>query len=220
MLRLNVNRFVACCSLIFMLTSCITFMPPHSIKKNFNICYDGKPTGIEILLKVDGYYTMKYFDYNWRYSYLYKDSLPKTYSRVINFIFYRDGSIVYDLFDYNDVEQTFKKIQSGIKAKHEFERLANWGKYSIQGDTIKIQWINHPAPLAATWMGSEVAYKIINDTTLKFIYEKHLDQYSEKMYQQYHKEWPEIRFDAKFTPTQNRPDSVSWLKRRRFFYCK
>lgn len=221
---------------VLLLNSCAMFTPPHSIKKNFTNCYDGKSTGIEKVLKVDGYYRMKYIAVRYTQVHelpikrwgivdqdVYED--PKYVREVdtlsIYFMPYRDGSVVYNFFDYqNNIEGYFRNIKSDINEKHSFERSFYWGKYTINKDTIKIQWINHPYPMGEPWLAREEVFKLKNDSTLQFIYERDLDTGLANSYKYKPKKSEDNWLDATFTPTTERPDSTNWLRNKKWFRCK
>jgi hypothetical protein len=203
--------------------SCIMVTPPNRLKKNFSNCYDGKPTGIEKKLAIDGCYSMQeiieWSEKTYRFNEKGKLELVTKDSTTTYFMFYRDGTVIYNFFDYNNnIKNYFIRMQSDIRAKKSFENNFDWGKYIIKGDSILIQWINHPAPLAPTWMANELWFRILDKNKLQFIQCNSLDPLDREGKSVNHE--VQVKYlDAEFVPLEVRPDSNCWLKNKRWFWC-
>lgn len=94
-----------------------------------------------------------------------------------------------------------------------------WGKYIIDGNIIKGQYILPPG--AQTWINTEIWFKIIDSQTIEELYFK----YKEKITDQEVKECQEKGIksgytSAKFFPLDSLPNpDKSWLKNQKWFWC-
>jgi len=143
-------------------------------------------------------------------------------------MFYRDGTVVnqFDAFVYDHkFESYFDKLKTDPKEKTIFEYGSGnpyWGVFLIKSDTIIVDEINHPTPLDALWMAWEIKYKIIDKNTIRKIDEEPLWTMTPAWeYVEFKKSMAKKHFpDAHFVPAPNRPDSINWLKKERWFWCK
>jgi len=103
-LLLTVLLLFSSCSII------VTWFKP----KGFTYLYDGKYTGIDTLLNIDGYF--------------YSDSTHNTV------LFYRDGTVAISSLPKN--KEFFDK-----ENKNKFFYTPRWGRYRLYGDTVKTQTI-------------------------------------------------------------------------------
>jgi hypothetical protein len=203
-------------------TSCISIRVPNDIRKRFTYCYDGENTNIEKLININGYYTMG--SITDRYGTLAKFE-HKIDTMFINLMFYADGTFVFNFFDYNrNIPEFFKEIAENEKERksNEFFQEFYWGRYIIDGDTIKAQCINHPS-LLAPWESSERWYKIIDRNTIQYIYGKPLNRTTKdqrEVSQKYMEQSLRNYLPAKFIPVPVRPSSDCWLKKEDWFWCK
>jgi len=179
-------------------------MLPNRIKHLFYY-YNGKKTGIDSLINIEGYYKMGFLNYKERDIYFK------------NFMFYQDGIFVFDFFDHNNnIPKYFRNIVE--KNDKSFYRYFFCGHYIISADTIKTQCINHPAPsLETDRLVYEIWFKVIDKNTLQCIYYKQLY----RNYEKYPKNSMETKnsLHANFIPIELRPNSDCWLKKKKWFWC-
>ena len=216
----NINFFIVLSWLILFL-SCGA---PRMIKKNF-ICYNEKDTGIDSLLNTNGYYTI---------SGINRDKIHRRPIQSIlfvsgdtirtNILFFKDGIFLFGFHNYDQkisdyIEDVINRRSSG--RNHPFYIWGFWGKYTIDGDTIKAQYINHPG-MTNTWMGYESWFKVIDRNTIKLIASRKL------FYDKFHKDKSEMDLvflndkdclNANFIPLSAVPPSDTWLKKRKWFWC-
>lgn len=154
----------------------------------FTYRYDGKLTGIDSLINVDGYYETNTY-----------------YMANANIMFYRDGTLA----------SVFGTAGMG-RIKSDTDSIGNidgWGQYKICGDTIKTQTIviagnifwgdsfaSSPIIVFERW------FKIINRDTLLVIYYNDIKE-PKRTDKQY------FNTLVCFKPLKSRPDSNCWLKR-------
>jgi hypothetical protein len=167
-------------SLLLMLACAYYPHIPKSIENSFTYSYDGKNTGIDTLINIDGYY---------REMSLYKRSPtvggflkePSIYyvdTFYHYFMFYDNGIFVYNIRDaYYDVlkkELVKKNVPLFLKdfAENSETPVANsfygnyWGGYIIRGDTIKTQSMYKGKSLNDGWHLRENWYKIIDENSI------------------------------------------------------
>jgi len=160
----------------------------YMVKGNFTNLFDGKLTGLDSLINIDGYYhTIGMGTFTYTY-----------------YMFYRDGTFTSD----------FCVMSTNIpEDSHVVGKLPGWGHYIISGETIKTQaivihgeiyWFGVTAPILLT----ERWFKIINKDTLFEIYfndfKKHENSWS----------WSYLNTKAAFHPLKSKPDSTCWLKEK------
>ena len=135
-------------------TSCVDLY----IRENFTYLFDGKNTGIDTLLHVDGYF-------------INLDAKCSDYSDS-KFMFYRDGTFTNCMF--------VNKFKNDNVKEETVSMIFGWGRYIIEGDTIKAQTVISPN---GHYFGTiyfyklyviEQWFKIINKDTLKEIFWKDL----------------------------------------------
>lgn len=191
------------------LCSCGSLRQFTETAKSFTFCYDNTDTGIDKLLNFNGFY----YDKNLISSETSADESNKKYASGNNFIFYRDGIFVKDIsaewFDNGAKGQAYADYYYG----------AEWGRYVISGDTIKIQ---HIEPLGgASWGKKETWFKIIDNNTIQRLYYKHKEPIVAQEVNKYMQNLQEKDFVLySFISLQNIPDpNQSWLKNEKWFWC-
>jgi hypothetical protein len=165
---------------------------------------------------------------------VYEHQLDTIYSY---FLLYPDGIIV-DFFSSGgkNVDDLINDIisTSNRGKKHSFFSYNNWGCYSIKGDTIISQNVNHARSLNQYYGGYEKKYKIIDKNTLLLIEHRSLSKIPplstiELGYQEQRERERDFEnaFDRKsiisdtanFIPLKEIPPSDCWLKEKRWFWC-
>lgn len=208
----------------FFINSCGIINTSSQVKKKFTYCYDGQYTGIDKLINVDGYYTIgeERDTYGINAVFIHKIDTFNT-----NFMFWRDGTFLYNFFDYNnDIPKYLKNIVDNTKKgkKDNFYKYFSWGRYIICGDTIKAQYIHAPNGLNDFWYGYEIAFKIINKTTLKYLptESKTLNYYATdiEINEMKENEKQSKYLPATFVPVEVIPSSDCWIKKKKWFWCK
>jgi hypothetical protein len=188
---------------------------PKYISDRFTYCYDGKDTGIDSLLKTDGYYVIaeSFKDMG------YNNNKDTSY---FNMMFYKNGLCVFNFFpsdgkhiiDNKYIPQYFKKIigdrEGGFALG--FYNCEQWGRYIVEGSIIKAQYIYRPIAGETTsiWGINEVWYKIINRNTIIEIPSKSSTKATTNR-----KYLP-----AQFVPLAERPTPDCWLMKEVWFKCK
>jgi len=193
---------------------------PRSFKnrllQEFTFTFDGKDTGIDALINIDGYYVVKRFwvnDSSYGFSHL---------------MFFRDGMFAQDrAFHANskrDVPDFFHDIYRDDRRSlgfHLYERTI-WGRYKIFGDTIKVQYVERPIlhSQGSPWFAMEVWYKAIDRNTILEIFSKPIGLCDRERRHFYNarKRYPITPLPSTFVPTDRIPCSESWIKRERWFW--
>lgn len=204
---------------IILLSSCAQKGLPDYVSDKFTYCFDGKDTGIESLININGYYVIAQPFSNFGYN-----SSDTSY---FNLMFYSNGVCIINFFpsdgrqivDNKYIPQYFKKIIDNPEFALGFYKYERWGRYIVEGDTIKAQCIYRPRKGETTkiWGVNEIWYKIINDTTiieipsiqLENTKTKHLSDYKKRKY-----------LPAQFVPLSERPTPDCWLIKEDWFWCK
>jgi hypothetical protein len=178
-------RFILICC-ILIISSCV----PKSIKgiigNKYTYLFDGKITGLDTMLNLNGYYHT-----------INGGSIGNTY-----FLFYNDGT-------YADLIHVINTKQN----KSDSIRIINgWGHYIIHNDTIKAQVIEVYGGIIDSGYTKYIAdvvdrwFKIISKDTIQEIY---WYNYSRSKKDQ---NWDYINSFATFHPLKDKPDSNCWLK--------
>jgi hypothetical protein len=221
------HYFFAQIILLIMTSSCSQKVAPKYVKEVFTYCYDGKNTGIESLLDIDGYYVIaEPFDNSGDNS--------KIDTSYFNIMFYGNGVCVLNFFPLDNkgrfIDNKYMPLffQTIIKERESktssiFYNFFKWGRYIIEGDTIKAQCIYRPRAGETTsiWGINEVWYKIINSTTIIEIPSESLTNTttSDLMYHMF-KNKERISLSARFVPLTVKPTPDCWLMKEDWFWCK
>ncbi len=131
-----------------------------NITKNF----ERKYTGLDTLIRLDGYYYYEYYDidnnYN-KYQEYYKDSI----SLFIRTIIFSKNSEVIRLQSV----RTHKEIQNLIDESN-YPSRSFYGNYTIKNDTINVELALCLSPRFKFYSNSDEIYLIENDITLRRIW--------------------------------------------------
>lgn len=204
----NTNNFyilfllVLLCSMIF--SSCWSSYIPRDIKKSIEYCYDAKPSGLDTIIRLNGYYETTY-------NFILRGSLD---SNQTCFLFYPDGLFLRIESSQNYVIEDYLKKNSSISQQR-------WGNYVVENDTIKTFYFD--GPHKATWIGYEDYYKINNDTTLTLFYSSTLTtNYHDRVnYQNVRKKVIKNTSEARFHKLDSLPNPQdSWIMKAKWFKCK
>jgi hypothetical protein len=213
----RVKYLILCILICSSLFSCSFFnRPPLYIQKHFTHRYDGGNSGIDSLIAINGYYTIAkpniYRQYDKIFSTKYKVVQDTFY---MNYVFFKDGIFLWNM-SFNDCDSpkciTAKLKKDGKDSLNRF--YGNWGIYSVNGDTIIVQYIHKCSSLNDSWTAWESKFKVIDrKTILEFdvrpLYRK---SKSELIYWENHKKG--LKFEpANFIPTEILPASKTWLKK-------
>lgn len=210
-------KYIIIVLIAFSLSSCAYIGVPKHIKQGFTYCYNEKETNLKELINTDGYFVM---------------DTPNSSS--LAFMFYEDGTFLYGFFDVNEerrkagnpnISLYFQEIikDSTGKVSLSFYKSFQWGCYMIKGDTIKTQYVNHPASPSPTWNAWEVWYKVIDRNTIVEIYSNPIHYMSEsdwKNWEKYKKQREKTIVPAKFIPVDEKPIPNCWLKEEDWFWCE
>ena len=206
---------------------------PSVLKKDFTICYSGNNSRLDTKINLHGYYRtyeeLDRFGEN-------NNTLHKIDTFYSNFMFFPDG-VYLGLFSSRSKNLTefFNEVNECINSKGDncnFFRYHYWGYYSVKGDTIIAQCINHVRSLNQFYSGEEFKYKIIDKNTLCLITRRRLGRNGssqnaslsnealadDKFYQAFGRK--RITSEtAEFIWLDVVPSSDCWLKKRRFRFC-
>lgn len=128
------------------------------MKKHFENRLEGKNTGLDSLIRIDGYYSMKNLD-----------SKDTTYR--FNFIFFNDGTYAAQFHPYALPHKNCEYYDWDgypVFGPYAF-RVGEWGVYQISHDTIKSQILMLGACYVSS-SGYDRRFKIIDKQTLKYVY--------------------------------------------------
>lgn len=215
---------------IILLNLILTFLiscgVPKRIQDNFWIKYANKNTGLDSILKIDGYFSIAEptvrKDYKGFFNVQVTETLDTFY---MTYLFFKDGMYVrnfgfYEGHDPKAINYNFVKISNDTIGliSNSFKKSNYWGTYTVQGDTIITNYINNPCS-PKVWIASQEYFKILDDTTiLQFDY-KSLENLSESdrvLHEEYRKE---ATFEpAIFIYSPILPSSDSWLKNEDWFW--
>ena len=159
------------------MSACCSYPIPKSIEKSFTYRYDGKNTGIDTLINIDGFYREKrgvcilqgtsiyYLDTVYSHFMFYDNG---TYASGISDIYYDDHKKKWIKKD--DVSMFLKDFAENSEAPGaNYFYGNNWGGYIICGDTIKVQGMYKARSLNDSWYFHERWYKIIDKNTIQCI---------------------------------------------------
>ena len=177
----------------FIIITCYSCSSPHDvptrIKKEF-YCYNGKPTGIDSLININGYFA-------------------KVGSSDL--FFFSDGIFIMTSANTNSYYCDYMK---SIASQ---EKLPFAGIYTIGNKIIKAQFLSPGA--AGTYYAFENWYQIIDRNTIKLIYAKNIgleSKYEQRQEKTYKDEKPFVFVPA----CDTLPVSNTWLKKQSWSWCK
>lgn len=187
--------------ILLVFTKC-TMVVPYEVKKNFDYCFDGNNTGLDSLIRINGYFYPKVYEGEYFDSIQSKDTLYPSY------VFYSNGFVhVEPWYEYLIKED--EKLYFG-------KRWADYGIYILVGDTIKLKYINPPGGMSREM--AEIWFKIIDSNTIQKIYQGIGDDILSG-------ELPPLNpyLDSIFTysPLENKIEPEdTWIMKKKWFHCK
>lgn len=196
-------RNIIVIAIAILCTSCITYPVPGRLKKVLN-CYSGKYTGLDTLINTQGYYSLP------------SGVQSKSLSEII---FFNDGIFIGNIGCYQSTN-TSECLDQMVRNGQAFSIRAFYqGTYNVSGDTIKVQYISTGS--ANVYFGIEMWYKIIDKNTIVDFYQKHLGlTWEDRNKEIYQPKFYSSSNYLKFVSTHEMPESSSWLKNEKWFYCK
>ncbi len=175
---------------------------PDTILNNFNKCYDGRNTGIERILNIDGYYKSKTLYKGVRYD---SQKNPIYYDVSTDIIFYKDGIFGYNFNIPEDTNYQPASVYQGL--------------YTFSSDTIKTQYLNKPSYMAP-WEAWEVWYLVVSRSEIKEIRKFPIHEMSKSDWINFYDYGVDKMHDSYiFTSNSKIYNSESWLKKEKWFWC-
>ena len=204
---------------MIVLSSCaINYPVPNRLRKELN-CYTGEYTGLDTLINIHGYYTQKIvLDHRGLYKKIngeFKEiGFDTTY---YNFIFFDDGIFIGDIGSHNMTVKEYLTKMAEDTATFDL-RAFYQGTYQIFGDTIKVQYVSYGN--ANVWFAKEEWYKIIDKNTIVNFYKENVGlAWEDRNKKAYQPKWYNNAYPSKFVYVEIIPESSSWLKGQKWFYC-
>ena len=200
--------------IIFCTLSCSYKPISKEVKGYFTNRFEGKKTGIEKLLSIDGYYQ------SWEEKGIdYKTGKRDTF--FLNVLFYNDGTLLYNFFKPHDYEGNTDMYLKQVAKKWKedpYYVAFDWGSYILSNDTIKAQYISnaHHAYLAP-WDAEEQWFKIIDKKTIKPIYFRLLDKMNDDQVKDF-KNKVEASKELIFQQVDTIPPPYCWLKEEKWLW--
>ncbi|MCC6286444.1 MAG: hypothetical protein IT249_01035 [Chitinophagaceae bacterium] len=184
------------------------------MKTAFTNKLEGGVTSLSDRIDINGYY--RYWNRNeWGG---YESIASSKDTAYIDMIFFDDGTFLYNTFvgenfsTYNEYfESISKKGKTDIFYKGDW-----WGIYSMEGDTIKTQFLRHAANFTP-WWGGERWFLKKNQHTLQVIFAGFLFDETEEDKQK-GKVYVKTASDVIFHPLEVIPPSYAWFKENKFFW--
>ncbi|HXS38282.1 MAG TPA: hypothetical protein VN721_16390 [Flavipsychrobacter sp.] len=168
------------------------------VHRNFTYCAHD-PNNFFTELRTDGYYFLNTRDY------------------IAVFLIYKDGTFAnlwLGVQTHKEIHQYFETTSHKVLMDN---NMLGWGRYIITGDTLKAQYIAEKD--APVYNVIEHWYVIKNDSTLQAI--KSICRFCKD-----NSTWKKGVYVYN-TPTYyhlmhytNKPDSVCWIKKKRWYKCK
>lgn len=181
---------------------------PLRTKRSFTYCFDGENTGLDSLIDINGFFYMK-SDINQNLI-IDKGNVGNFYP---NFKFYENGFVhnnPYILLDLNK-----SKFGSWI----DNYSGADFGRYILKGDTIKIQLVEPPG--GQTQEIYEVGLVIIDKYNIRPIYWGDPDLVSNATVEEYLKKGYYRNKILTFYPMERKINpEKTWIYNKRWFKCK
>ena len=217
---INRIRYGGTKTIVFLL--CISFYScasvPKHVRNAFHYCHSERDTGIESLIKMEGYYYISYPD----------TGIMKGGGR--SFMFYRNGLFKINLpvklnpiTKQHDISLGLQEIvENTNKEASKWFYFGIWGNYTISKDTIKVQYISKPIPLSAS-SESEEWFKIVDRNTLIPINSMPLStdksDWKHYEYNKYIRD-EKAKHPAKFVPVRYKPNpDEAWILKEKWFWC-
>ncbi len=225
-------RFSVKILLIFLLVdSCNTYS-----HKGFTYRSNGKMTGIGNKIRLNGYYLTKVtgqatFEH-WVYcndTFDSKPHIPKSQKKQPNYkapfitykiiynacsviLFYEDGSFASDWLEHENKEKAEKSL-----IRNNLKHL-QWGRYILDGDTVKTQFFHRIESghfsIFQTW------YVIKNDSTLSLVKSICKSCKRKGVWENNGIAVVDPPHICHFVPFSQKPDSLCWLKEKKWYSYK
>lgn len=207
--------------MLFFFSSCISQVPLR-VKRNLTFCFNPAADYTNSKIQLNGYYvSVKPFErphYDIKTGKKVSSTLDTIYT---NMMFFSNGLVITGFTGLNcgncDIESNIQFLidvsQNKVSETKAFYNGFNWGVYKIDGDTIKMQCVNHQYWSNPYWYLFEHWFLINEDGSLLPIYSKNLIDntiLNEKP----------IKSIYNFIETNIQLPSDTWLKNEEWFWCK
>lgn len=221
-MKRNIDGILILVLLVTLNTSCGLILPKH-LKSSFSGLYDKSNTGIDSLIKINGYYTIGQTFDKYGQNVYSKHEIDTFY---INLMFFPDGLLAYNFIYYPNIDSSnyaeYLKMDRRI-ATRKFSNPYAWGIYSFSYDTIRIKYIHRSGPFQNNLLAREDWFLVIDSTTLQFIESRNLEKTNstEKIiYAKATEKMIKTTLTAKFITTSDNFDPECWLIRKKWFWKK
>ena len=198
-------------------TSCWSPRMPKNLNTNFTFKYTPGISGLDSLVKLNGYFTQI-------------ESEPDTF--YMNYLFFNDGIVIKNMVGYDksipveDNERVNKSPNQLSNHLYEMTRDTNnnliiwgiWGTYRVSSDTIKTQSVYQGTNLNDGWYGWEEHFYILDDTTLVQTAIKPLHYNANPLDQKLLADKVKMKKPLRFIPAKAVPNSDCWLKDESWFW--
>lgn len=195
---------------------------PRTFKSELG-CFDDTFTGLDSLINLKGVYReMQIVDNR---GMLGTSNEGKLYpiSKIDTFyhydFFFKNGLYIGDIADYS-TESTLTYVRDcAINGTHVNGGLH--GVYSVDGNIIKVKFINIGGYDNGIWGGAELWYKIVDKNTLVMVYER---AFSHNRRSSSKKEYRPVKYSGirplKFIPIDTIPKPYIYFMEKKWFNCK
>lgn len=157
-------------------------------------CYNASKTRLSEKIELRGWYGFMETSGNSSYE--------------VNCVFFEDGMFIYH-FNPEYVKE------SGDQTNGLYLRGTQWGKYVLDGDTIRAQFIEPPGGMA--WSIGQIWFQIVDRKTLKWLAFKYGDPIDVAKIKQYQNRSVSTGL---FHPALIMPDTnKAWIMSRSWFWC-
>lgn len=193
---------------------------PSFVKKNFTFLYDGKYTGIDTLIDIQGFY-------------IFPQKIAENNHKNVTcsiVIFFNNGISVAGMINFKDIDELYINTLSPIMIDDEYiidehkdlldfyYILSSWGKYEIENDIIKVRYVKKGKSLNAGWSLSECWYKVLDMRKIQEI--------RGITYDSEHQSWNKVDYGSLqgtplpsiFVPLATFPSSDGWIKNESWFW--
>ncbi len=206
--------------LLFFCSSCSNYVPLR-VKKNFTFCFNPATNYTNSKIQLNGYYvSVEPFErphYDIKTGKQVSSTLDTLYT---NMMFFSNGLVVTRFMGLYcgtcDIESNSQFLidvsQNKVSETRAFYNGFNWGVYKIDGDTIKLQCVNHQYWPDSYWHLLEHWFLINADGSLVPIKVK--DLIGNKVLNE-----EPIKPVYKFVETNIQLSPDTWLKNKEWFWC-
>ena len=212
--------------MIYAMSMSACFYPiPTSIRNSFTYCYDGKYTGIDTLININGYYQQSSLTTRYIANGFFKPLISSIDTFYFSLIFYDNGLCRINFDDFarsfdskgkfidrpenlppRNISLFFQKVSENKESPYSRSFYNDrWGVYRIYGDIIKILALHEGSSLNDSWYIIERQYKIVDKNTIQDISQKAIDT---------------VNYPVTFMPTSVIPSyRYAWLLQYEWFWC-